>query len=172
MAKMAKTATQEQTQQQPQQTQQSQGQFALQRIYVKDLSFEAPGAPKTFLTAWTPEVSVDLSTQTSRMEEGKNYYEVVLALTVTVKNDNATAFLVEVKQAGIFLIDGVPEAQLAQLLGAYCPNLLFPYARETISDVVTRGSFPQLLLAPVNFDAVFAEAQRKRVEGGESAESE
>jgi preprotein translocase subunit SecB len=141
--------------------QQSAGQFALQRIYVKDLSFEAPGAPKTFLAPWQPEVNVELSTQTSRLEDGKNY-EVVLSLTVTVKNDNATAFIVEVKQAGIFLIEGVPEAQLAQILGAYCPNLLFPYARETVSDVVTRGSFPQLLLAPVNFDAVFAEAQRKR----------
>jgi len=141
--------------------QQAQGQFALQRIYVKDLSFEAPNAPKVFLGTWQPEVNVELSTQTSRMDDGKNY-EVILSLTVTVKNDNAPAFLVEVKQAGIFLIDGVPEAQLAQLLGAYCPNLLFPYARETVSDLVTRGSFPQLLLAPVNFDAVFAEAQRNR----------
>jgi preprotein translocase subunit SecB len=141
-------------------TQQAQGQFALQRIYVKDLSFEAPAAPKSFLAPWQPEVNVDLSTTTSRLEDGKNY-EVVLSLTVTAKNAGATAFLVEVKQAGIFLIDGVPEAQLAQLLGAYCPNLLFPYARETVTDVVTRGSLPQLLLAPVNFDAVFAEAQRK-----------
>lgn len=147
--------------------QQAQGQFALQRIYVKDLSFEAPHAPKTFLSAWQPEVSIELSTQASRMEDGKNY-EVVLGLTVTAKNDNATAFIVEVKQAGIFLIDGVPEEQLPGLLGAYCPNVLFPYARETVSDVVTRGSFPQLLLAPVNFDAVFAEAQRKQREQGDA----
>lgn len=146
--------------------QQAQGQFALQRIYVKDLSFEAPHAPNTFLAAWQPEVNIELSTQAARLADGQNY-EVVLQLTVTVKNDNATAFLVEVKQAGIFLIEGVPEAQLQQLLGAYCPNVLFPYARETVSDVVARGSFPQLLLAPVNFDAVFAEAQRKRAEGGE-----
>lgn len=141
--------------------QQQQGQFALQRIYVKDLSFEAPNAPKTFLAQWQPEVNVDLSTQANRLEDGKNF-EVVLSLTVTVKNDNATAFLVEVKQAGIFLIDGVPEEQIAQLVGAYCPNMLFPYARETVSDVVSRGSFPQMLLAPINFDAVFAEAQRQR----------
>lgn len=147
--------------------QQTQGQFALQRIYVKDLSFEAPNAPKTFLAPWQPEVNVELSTAANRLEDGKNY-EVVLSLTVTVKNDNATAFLVEVKQAGIFLIDGVPDGQMNQLLGAYCPNLLFPYARETVSDVVTRGSFPQLLLAPVNFDAVFAEAQRKRTEQAEA----
>ncbi|MGC4094332.1 MAG: protein-export chaperone SecB [Polyangiaceae bacterium] len=150
--------------------QQAQGQFALQRIYVKDLSFEAPNAPKTFLAPWQPEVNVELSTAANRLEDGKNF-EVVLSLTVTVKNDNATAFLVEVKQAGIFLIDGIPEAQIGQLLGAYCPNLLFPYARETVSDVVTRGSFPQLLLAPVNFDAVFAEAQRKQAEQQPEAET-
>jgi preprotein translocase subunit SecB len=147
---------------------QAQGQFALQRIYVKDLSFEAPHAPKTFMAAWQPEVNIELSTQASRLEDGKNY-EVVLGLTVTVKNDNVTAFLVEVKQAGIFLIEGVPDSQLAQLLGAYCPNILFPYARETVSDVVGRGSFPQLLLAPVNFDMVFAESQRKRQAGDADA---
>lgn len=145
--------------------QQAQGQFSLQRIYVKDLSFETPHAPHTFMANWQPDVSIELSTQASRLEDGKNY-EVVLSLTVTAKNDNATAFLVEVKQAGIFLIEGVPDAQLAGLLGAYCPNVLFPYARETISDVVARGSFPQLLLAPVNFDAAFAEAQRKRQASG------
>ncbi len=141
--------------------QQSQGQFALQRIYIKDLSFEAPNAPKVFLAAWNPEVNVQLGTQATKLEDGKNF-EVVLSLTVTVKNDGATAFLVELEQAGIFLIDGVPEQQLGQILGAYCPNLLFPYAREAVSDVVTRGSFPQLLLAPVNFDAVFAESLRQR----------
>lgn len=143
------------------QAQQPQGQFALQRIYVKDLSFEAPNAPKVFLAEWKPEVSVDLSTQASKLEDGKNY-EVVLAVTVTVKNADQVAFIAEVKQAGIFLVDGVPEAQMGQLLGAYCPNLLFPYARETVSDVVSRGSFPQMLLAPVNFDAVFAESLRQR----------
>lgn len=141
--------------------QQAQGQFALQRIYVKDLSFEVPNAPTVFLGTWQPEVNVELSTQTTCMDDGKNY-EVILALTITVKNDDVLAFLVEVQQAGIFLIDDVPDEQLGQLLGAYCPNLLFPYARETVSDLVTRGSFPQLLLAPVNFDAVFAEAQRNR----------
>lgn len=147
------------------------GQFSMQRIYVKDLSFEAPSAPKVFLAAWQPEISVDISTQAVRFDDGKNY-EVTLSLTVTAKNDGNTAFLAEVKQAGIFLIDGAADAQLAQLLGAYCPNLLFPYAREAISDLVSRGSFPQLLLAPVNFDAVFAEAQRKQQEQATSADAE
>ena len=96
------------------QAQQPQSQFAIQRIYIKDLSFEAPNTPKVFLGTWNPEVSINLGTQATRIEDGKNY-EVVLSLTVTVKNDNATAFLVEVQQAGIFLIDGVPEQQVAQL---------------------------------------------------------
>lgn len=146
---------------QAQQNQQSQGQFSLQRIYVKDLSFEAPNAPKVFLAEWKPDVNVELATQTNKLDDGKNY-EVVLSVTVTVKNADQVAFIAEVKQAGIFMVDGVPDNQLGQLLGAYCPNLLFPYARETVSDVVTRGSFPQMLLAPVNFDAVFAESLRQR----------
>jgi len=136
------------------QEQQPQSQFAIQRVYIKDLSFEAPNTPKVFLAPWDPEVAINLGTQAARMEDGKNY-EVILSLTVTVKNDNVTAYLVEVQQAGIFLIDGVDEQQLGQLLGAYCPSVLFPYAR---------GSFPQLLLAPVNFDAAFADAQRQRAQ--------
>lgn len=150
--------------------QQPQGQFGLQRIYVKDLSYETPNAPKAFLSQWQPEINIELSTQANRLEDGKNF-EVVLALTVTVKNDNAVAFLVEVKQAGIFTIDGVPEAQMGHLLGAYCPNVLFPFARETVADLVSRGSFPQLLLAPVNFDAVFAESQRQRQAQGDAAKA-
>ena len=145
------------------QEQQPQSQFAIQRVYIKDLSFEAPNTPKVFLAPWDPEVAINLGTQAARMEDGKNY-EVILSLTVTVKHDNVTAYLVEVQQAGIFLIDGVDEQQLGQLLGAYCPSVLFPYARETVSDVVSRGSFPQLLLAPVNFDAAFADAQRQRAQ--------
>ncbi len=151
----------EQAQNQQAQNQQPQGQFALQRIYVKDLSFEVPNAPKVFLGEWKPDVNVELSTQASKLDDGKNF-EVVLSVTVTVKNAEQVAFIAEVKQAGIFLVEGIPDAQMGQLLGAYCPNLLFPYARETVSDVVTRGSFPQMLLAPVNFDAVFAESQRQR----------
>jgi preprotein translocase subunit SecB len=150
------------------QNQQAQSQFSIQRIYVKDISFEAPNSPKTFLAPWNPEVNVNLSTKASRLEDGKNF-EVVLSLTVTVKNDNATAFLVEVHQAGIFLIEGVPEQQLAGLLGSYCPNVLFPYARETVSDMVSRGSFPQMLLAPVNFDVIFAESQRRLAEEAAAA---
>lgn len=141
----------------------AQPQFALQRIYLKDASFEVPNAPRVFLQAWNPEISIDLATGMAQLEDG-NHYEVTLSLTVTAKNDNQIAFLVEVQQAGIFQAIGFPDEELAPLLGAYCPNLLFPYAREAISDLVGKGSFPQLLLQPINFDAVFAENQRRLAE--------
>lgn len=139
----------------------AQPQFSLQRIYLKDASFEVPGAPRVFLQSWSPEVGIDLSTSTTRLEDG-NHFEVTLSLTVTAKNEGQTAFLVEVKQAGIFQAVGFSDEDLGPLLGAYCPNLLFPYAREAVSDIVGKGSFPQLLLQPINFDAVFAESQLKQ----------
>ena len=135
------------------------GQFGLERLFVKDLSFEVPNS-KVFLGEWKPEMNVQLNTETQRLDE--THFEVTITVTVTATNAGSTAFVAEVKQAGIFLIEGVPEAQLTQLVGAYCPNILFPYVREAVSDVVTRGSFPQLLLAPVNFDALFAQAQQQR----------
>lgn len=135
------------------------GQFGLERLFVKDLSFEVPNS-KVFLGEWKPEMNVQLNTETQRLDE--THFEVHVTVTVTATNAGSTAFVAEVKQAGIFLIEGIPEAQLAQLVGAYCPSILFPYVREAVSDVVTRGSFPQLLLAPVNFDALFAQAQQQR----------
>lgn len=144
------------------------GQFGLERVFVKDLSFEVPSA-KVFLGEWKPEMNVQLNTETGRLDD--THYEVSVTVTVTATNAGATAFVAEVKQAGIFLIDGVPDAQLAQLVGAYCPGILFPYVREAISDLVNRGSFPQLLLAPVNFDALFAQAQQQRQQEQQSAPS-
>ena len=135
------------------------GQFGLERLFVKDLSFEVPNS-KVFLGEWKPEMNEQLNTEAQRLDD--THFEVNVTVTVTATNAGSTAFVAEVKQAGIFLIEGVPEAQLTQLVGAYCPNILFPYVREAISDVVTRGSFPQLLLAPVNFDALFAQAQQQR----------
>jgi preprotein translocase subunit SecB len=137
------------------------GQFGLERLFVKDLSFEVPSS-KVFLGEWKPEMDVQLNTETVRLDD--THYEVAVTVTVTAKNAGNTAFVAEVKQAGIFLIAGVPEEQLTQLVGAYCPNILFPYVREAISDLVNRGSFPQLLLAPVNFDALFAQAQQQRAQ--------
>lgn len=130
-------------------------QFKLQRIYCKDISFETPNSPAMFLGEWKPEM--DLQLNTGMQELGDDNYEVVLTLTVTVKSSDKTAFLAEVHQAGIFNITGVPEEQLRPVLGITCPNILFPYAREVVSDLVNRGSFPQLLLAPVNFEALYAQ---------------
>lgn len=139
------------------------GQFAIQRIYVRDISFEVPGAPEAFTVEWKPEVKLDLNTKNNKLSD--NSFEVVLTVTVTANNQDKVAFLAEVQQAGIFLINGMPQEQIQHLLGAYCPNVLFPYAREAISDLVNRGSFPQLLLAPVNFDALYAEALKRKNEG-------
>lgn len=130
-------------------------QFEIQRIYTKDLSYEAPNTPHTFVDDWKPEVQLNLETKSNRVQE--NMHEVVLSVTATVTSNKKSAFLIEVHQAGIFMISGVPSEQLRQMLGSFCPNILFPYAREVISDVVVRGGFPQLLLAPVNFDALYAQ---------------
>ncbi|MEQ5141479.1 protein-export chaperone SecB [Proteus vulgaris] len=127
--------------------------FQIQRIYTKDISFEAPNAPQVFQKEWQPEVKLDLDTSSNTLAE--NVYEVILRVTVTATMDNETAFLCEVQQAGIFTVEGIEGTQLAHCLGAYCPNVLFPYARECITNLVSRGTFPQLNLAPVNFDALF-----------------
>ncbi|MFD2177047.1 protein-export chaperone SecB [Veronia pacifica] len=127
--------------------------FSIQRIFLKDLSFEAPNSPEVFQNEWNPDVNLDLDTQSRELAE--NVYEVVLRLTVTVKNGEENAFLCELQQGGIFSVEGMDAPQLAHCLGAFCPNILFPYARETISSTVVKGTFPQLNLAPVNFDALF-----------------
>lgn len=140
--------------------QQGEAQFMIQRIYVKDSSFEAPHSPACFQQKWEPELSLDLNTQHTQLEAG--VYEVVLTVTATVKNQNATAFLVEIKQAGIFSIQGALAEQLDHLLGSFCPNILFPYAREAITSHVIQGSFPQLVLSPINFDALYMQQQQEK----------
>jgi preprotein translocase subunit SecB len=129
-------------------------QFAIQRIYTKDISFETPNSPHVFTAEWKPEVNVQLNTSVHDL--GNDHYELVLTVTVTAKQGENTAFLAEVQQAGIFLISGLPEDEMGPMLGIFCPNMLFPYAREVVSDLVSRGSFPQLVLAPVNFEAIYA----------------
>lgn len=143
-------------------------QFALQRIYVKDISFESPRSPDVFRVQWSPRIKLDLNTRSQLLEEAM--YEVVLTLTVeALSEDEQVVYIVELQQAGIFRIAGMDNDQLQHTLSSYCPNLLFPYARETIDALVTRGSFPPLMLAPVNFDALYAEALKRRAEGGEAA---
>ena len=129
--------------------------FTIEKIYLKDVSFEAPAAPAVFTEDWAPEINMELNSQGKPIND--NVYEVELTITVTAKNKDKTGFLVELKQCGIFAISGMDEANLNGMLGSFCPNILFPYAREAISDLVTKGGFPQLLLAPVNFDALYAQ---------------
>ena len=134
---------------------QAEQQFAIQKIYIKDVSFESPNAPAVFTEDWKPDSNLELNTNGKKLED--NVYEVVLSLTVTVKNNDKVAHLVEIQQCGIFSVAGFNDQDLAHMLGSFCPNILFPYAREAVSDLVTRGGFPQLLLAPVNFDALYAQ---------------
>ncbi|HPQ95980.1 MAG: protein-export chaperone SecB [Thiothrix sp.] len=129
-------------------------QFIIQRIYLKDVSFEAPNSPEVFTREWAPETDLDLNTAVNVLQN--NNYEVELALTITVKSKDKTAFLVEVKQAGVFFITGYAQEQLNHLLAAYCPNTLFPYAREVIAGLVSKGSFPEMHLSPINFDSLYA----------------
>ncbi len=142
-------------------------QFAVQRIYLKDLSFESPNAPEVFRGEWKPQNELNLNTKVNRLDD--QTYEVVLSVTVTAKVGDKTAFIVEVHQAGIFTLGGFSEEELGPMLGAYCPNLLFPYAREVVSDLVTKGSFPQLVLQHVSFDALFAQHQQEVAADAEGA---
>ncbi|TEW53540.1 protein-export chaperone SecB [Psychromonas sp. RZ22] len=141
-------------------SEQQQVEFNIQRIYVKDISFECPNSPEIFKKEWTPEVTMDIDTKSNKLEE--NVYEITLSLTATAKVDGDVAFLCEVQQAGIFSVPQLEGAQLAHCLNAFCPNILFPYAREAVSNLVTRGTFPQLNLAPVNFDALFQQAMETK----------
>jgi len=133
----------------------NQREFAIQRIYVKDISFEAPNAPQIFNAEWKPESNLNLNSEAKQI--GDDSYEVTLSVTVTTKVDGKVAFLVEAKQAGIFRLVGFADEEKGHMLGSYCPNTLFPYLREVVSDLVMKGSFPQLVLTPVNFDALYAQ---------------
>lgn len=127
--------------------------FIIQKIYTKNISFEAPNTPGIFTSEFKPNLEVNLNVESKGLEEG--VYHVVLRVTATTKVEEHTAFLCEVEQAGIFTLQGFNKDEIGYLLGAQCPSTLFPYAREAISDLVTRGGFPQLLLEPVNFEAMY-----------------
>lgn len=137
-------------------------QFSLQRIYIKDLSFEAPKSPEVFRQEWAPQIELQLNTRQRQLED--NFYEVELSITVTARNAEEIAFIAEVQQAGIFLIQGLDEASMSHALGAFCPSLLFPYAREALDGLVVKGSFPALMLAPVNFDALYAQEMQRQMQ--------
>lgn len=142
-------------------TESQEQQFIIERIYIKDVSFEAPNSPAIFTQEWQPDTNLNLNTQVNPL--GDDHYEVELHLTVTVKDkEEKTAFLVEVVQAGAFLIKGYPDEQLNHLLASYCPSNLFPYAREVIANLVSKGSFPEMHLSPINFDALYAQRMQEQ----------
>lgn len=127
--------------------------FSIQKIYLKDASFEAPNTPTVFQKKWEPEVSLQLSN--SAVTLGDDNHEIIITVTITAKIGEDVAYLCEIKQAGIFAIKGYSEQDMGLMAGSYCPNILFPYAREVVSDLVVKGGFPQMLLAPVNFEALY-----------------
>jgi protein-export chaperone SecB len=145
-------------------------QFKIEKVYLKDASFESPGTPGLFIgnQAWKPQMDLQLNSEGRKIND--NVYEVVLTITLTAKQEEKTAYLIELKQAGIFTITGVEPAALGNVLGAFCPNILFPFAREAISELAVKGGFPQILLDPINFDALYAQhlEQQKASENKET----
>jgi preprotein translocase subunit SecB len=133
----------------------SQAGFGIEKLYVKDASIEVPNAPQIFTNRTAPQVSVELANSASKLDDG--VFEVTIKVTVTAKIEESTAFLVEVAQAGIFGIRGIPDDNLEMILAITCPNILFPYAREAVSDMVTRAGFMPILLNPINFEALYAQ---------------
>lgn len=147
-----------------------QPEFGIQRIYTKDISFEAPNTPQIFTQDWQPELKLELQTGSVKLDT--DIYEVTLTATATVSSKDKVAFLIEVKQSGIFSLKNFESEQIGPMLGVACPSIIFPYAREVISDVVVRGGFPQLCLAPVNFDALYAQHLEQQTGGKQGAASE
>jgi len=147
-------------------SEQEQPAFSIEKIYVKDLSLEVPSAPQVFLQPEQPQIEVQLGQSAQQVQPG--LFEVALKVTVTAKSGDKTLFLVEAEQAAIFQIRNVPETEMGPVLGIVCPNIIFPYAREAISDLINRAGFPPVLLAPINFEAIHqqrqAEAQSPKIE--------
>ena len=139
-----------------------QQQFAVQRLYLKDMSFEAPMGVEVFSKQWKPQMQVELNTRSNQIQSGQ--HEVILNVTITAKLEDEVAVLIEVQQAGLFSIQGIEGDQLKQVLGIMCPNLLFPYAREAIDNLAMKGGFPALGLQPVNFEALYLQAQQQQAQ--------
>jgi len=147
--------------------------FTVEKVYIKDVSFEAPGAPQVFNEAGQPQLQMNLNQRVQRLNE--TAFEVVLGVTLTCTvGDNKTAYLAEVQQAGVFGLAGFDDQTLDAMLGTHCPNVLYPYARQVISELISAGGFPPFLLQPINFDALYAEGLRQRTaqQGGGLAGTE
>ncbi|CAE7874945.1 MAG: protein-export chaperone SecB [Gammaproteobacteria bacterium] len=140
-------------------------QFGVQRIYLKDCSFESPRSPQVFQGQWQPSINFDINTKSQNVQD--DVHEVVLTLTAEAKNEDSSSFLIEVQQAGIFTCKDFDEAQKEHILAAVCPNILYPYAREIVDSLVVKGSFPALMLAPINFDALYQQ-KKQQAQSGEA----
>ena len=136
--------------------------FTVEKLYVKDVSFEAPGTPQVFNDSGQPQLQMNLNQRVQRLSDSA--YEVVLGVTLTCTIGEKTAYLAEVQQAGIFGLSGFDDATLDAMLGTHCPNALYPYARQAISDLIQAGGFPPFLLQPINFDSLYADSVRQRAE--------
>ena len=146
------------------QEQAAEKQLAISKIYVKDLSFESPQSPTVFKsTEWSPQTNLNLRSTHSTLDDDS--HEVVLTITIEAKEGDKTIFLVELQQAGIFEISGYETEDLATIVGSFCPNILFPYAREAIATMVQKGGFPEFVLQPINFDALYMQAKQQQAEG-------
>jgi preprotein translocase subunit SecB len=144
--------------------------LSIGKIYLKDFSFESPQAPDVFRkTDWKPQTDLNLRSGHTVMDE--NHHEIVLTVTVEAKAEDKTLFLVELHQAGLFEIEGYEGEELSAIVGSYCPNMLFPYARETISSLIQKGGFPEFVLQPINFDALYFQAKQQQA-AGEADKSE
>lgn len=136
-------------------------QIGISKIYVKDFSFESPKAPDVFRSGdWKPQTDLNLRSSHTAIEGDEPLHEVVLTITVEAKQDDQTMFLAEVQQAGLFQIDGYEEEEFGAIVGSFCPNILFPYAREAIASTVQRGGFPEFVLQPINFDALYLQSRQ------------
>jgi preprotein translocase subunit SecB len=147
-------------------TEKQEARFVIQKIYTKDISFETPNTPDIFRAEWKPQLDLQLGNEYKRIDDDN--HEITLTVTVTAKVEDKVAFLAEVKQAGIFSLTGYSDQEMGPLVGSYCPNTLFPFAREVISDIVLKGGFPQLVLAPVNFDALYMQQLEQAKQAGAS----
>ncbi|HLU12474.1 MAG TPA: protein-export chaperone SecB [Arenimonas sp.] len=144
-----------------------QAQFTIQKIYVKDVSFEVPGAPQAFSETGQPQLDLNLNQKVARVSD--DLFEVVLGVTLTCKVGEKTIYLAEVAQAGLFQLAGFDDRTLDMMLGTYCPNVLFPYARQQIGELVSAGGFPPFYLQPINFEALYAEGLRRRAAQAQQA---
>jgi preprotein translocase subunit SecB len=151
-------------------TEEQQPKFIIQKIYTKDVSFESPNSPEIFRDEWKPKLDLQLGNEYKRIDEQN--HEIILTVTVTAKVEDKTAFIVEVKQAGIFSLVGYSNEEMGPLVGSYCPNTLFPFVREVVSDLVTKGGFPQLVLSPVNFDAMYMHQKQQAEQAAAAKQAE